>query len=88
MIKENMPNLASYCRRRIGDRTLVFHHYMSNKIDKFFVVFLIRYGYFTIDDDERPLMPYITEHYRDILEKMKETNGFIEKIKEKLDGRF
>lgn len=88
MIKENMPNLSAYCRTKIGDRSLVFHHYMANKIDKFFVVFLIKNGFFIINDDERPLMPYISEQYRDIVALMEESNGFIEKVKEKLNGRF
>jgi len=83
MKQENIPNLPAYCREKIDNRSLPCLHYLDNKIDKFFIVFLIRYGYWNMSDNERYLMPYVSEHYRDMIHKMNETNGFVEKIKEK-----
>ena len=84
----NIPNLTAYCRIRVDSRSLICIHYLENKIDKFFVVLLIRHGYIVLNDDERMMMPYVVGNYRDMVEKIEETNGFIEKVKEKLNARI
>lgn len=65
-------------------RSLPVEHYLTNKIDKYFLVFLMNEGLLHLTDDERPLLPYIIEHYRDIKESLKNVNGFILKLKEKI----
>lgn len=84
-IKQNhIASIPRYCMMYRDGRSLPVHHYMQNKIDKFFLVFLIKEGFVKITDDERPLIPYITEHYRDIIESLKNINGFIKDLKERI----
>lgn len=83
MNEKKIPNLSAYCRIMIDNRSLPFLHYMNNHIDKFFIVFLIKNGYYRMSDDEMTLMPYISEHYRDMVIKFDEIRDFINKVKDK-----
>jgi hypothetical protein len=86
-IKSNNLSLEKYCVqkwREKGKVSLVINHYIHNYIDKIFVVWLIKKGYFYLNDDEKPLVPYIVDNYRDLYVKLDEMNGFIDKIERKM----
>jgi len=80
MKKYNMDNLAKYCRVKINNRSLPVKHYLENKIDKFFIVYLIKSGYLILEDDDLAMMPYVSENYRDIVLKLNEIPSFIGKV--------
>lgn len=84
MNKKEIPNINRYCGKKVDRLSLPIRHYLKNNIDKFFIVFLIRYGYLQIDDDERSVIPYVVENYREIITKFEEIPDFILKIKEKM----
>ena len=68
-----------------GNTSLPIAHYLQGKIDKFFLVWLIRRGLVKITDEERiNHIPEITENYREYLSYLnnKEMNGFLEKLRE------
>jgi len=85
-IKSNNLNFDTYCEKKLkdGEISIVVDHYIKNYIDKIFVVWLIKKGYFYLNDSEKPLVPYIIDNYRDLYVKLDEMNGFIDKIERKI----
>ena len=82
-IKENnIPSIGRYCMMKRGSVNIVIEHYLNNYVDKYFLIWLIKIGKIKLDDDNRVLVPIITEQYRDVLAKLEEINGFLTKLKE------
>jgi hypothetical protein len=70
--KNEVLDLRGYCRLRDGSRSQVVEHYLHNHIDKYFVVQMIDKGYLKLTDEDRALVPYIVEQYRECLFKLEE----------------
>jgi len=73
--KNDVLDLKGYCRLRDGSRSQIVEHYLHNHIDKYFVVQMIDKGYLKLTDEDRALIPYIVEQYRECLYKLNELKG-------------
>ncbi len=82
-LSENGIDILKYCNKVDGDISLVVRHYMNNYIDKIFIVWLIKKGYFYLSDDEKMLVPYIVDNYRDLFVKLDEMGDFLKKVERK-----
>jgi len=70
--EDDILDLRGYCSLREGGRSKVVDHYLQNKVDKYFVVYMINKGYLRLTDEDRALIPYIVDQYRECLIKLKE----------------
>lgn len=80
----NNPDISlirEYCRKRDGEIRLIVRHHVQGRIDKHFLTWMISSGQITLTDDERALVPYVIERYRDYVEDLKEVNPFLKKLK-------
>ena len=73
-----------YCSVQKDNKCLPVIHYLQNKIDSVFLIWLIRDKKVRLNDNERPYLPYIHANYRKtviILEKMQ---PFLRQVRELL----
>lgn len=82
-MNENNITFNQYIRSREGDLKLAIDHYLKNKIDASFFVFLIRKG-MQLTDQDRSLIPYIQERYRKINFGLNDIEDFLKKMEVKL----
>lgn len=84
--KNGISNIREYINIKEGQHKIVIDHYLKNKIDASFLVFLIIRKGLRLTDSDRNLMPYIVENYRKIVEDLreKEMKDFCKKLGEKL----
>lgn len=85
MKRKGIPSLSRYCMLRARGSSLPVFHYMQNKVDKFLLVWFINIGYIRLDDDERAMIPYIVEQYREILVKIEEMKDFLKEVQKVLE---
>lgn len=79
MKDNNIRFFRVYCEKKLPIR-----HYIQNKIDHFFLTWLIRDGLVTLEHDDKSQIPYIMENYRETAVKLMELEPFLKKLKEKL----
>lgn len=79
----NNTTINDYISNREGNRKLAVKHYLNNKIDAAFFVFLMRKGMLLTDTD-RSLIPYIQKNYRKIMFGLEDIKDFITKLEGKL----
>jgi hypothetical protein len=72
MTDNEMKSLKEYCRRRNGESLIVVEHYLKGHIDKYFFVYLIDKRLILLNEDDKTMIPYIIEQYRECLQKLKE----------------
>jgi hypothetical protein len=72
MASNEMKSLKEYCRRRNGESLIVVEHYLKGHIDKYFFVYLIDKRLILLNEDDKTMIPYIIEQYRECLQKLKE----------------
>lgn len=82
--ENNIRNFSIYCLVREDGKCLPIAHYLDNKIDRYFLTWMLREKMIHLTDYEFSVIPYITDKYRDILEELKEIDLFLKKVKEKL----
>jgi len=80
---ENNKTFHQYMRERNGNQKVAIDHYLKNKIDAAFLVFMIRKG-MILDDQDRSYIPYIQERYRKINFNLNDIEDFLIKVEEKL----
>lgn len=84
MLENKVVSIRDYCNLTEGNRKVIINHYVHNKIDKFFLVWLIKIGYLILSDNDRAYMPYIVSQYREILAGVDEIKTFLNKVKRSL----
>ena len=84
MSEHGIPSFNIYCLTTDINRSLPVQHYLKNKIDKFFLVWLVRERMLRLSDDEISVMPYVVENYRDIVDKLDNIKNFLEEVRKKL----
>ncbi len=82
-LTENKKTLGEYMRAREGNQKVAIDHYLKNKIDAAFFVFLIRRG-MMLNDDDRSYIPYIQERYRRITFNLNDIEDFLKQLEKKL----
>jgi hypothetical protein len=80
---ENNKTFYQYMRERNGNQRVAIDHYLKNKIDAAFMVFMIRKG-MILNDQDRSYIPYIQERYRKINFNLNDIEDFLIKMEEKL----
>lgn len=83
-MNENNKTLSQYIHTREENLRVAIDHYLKNKIDASFFVFLIKKG-MQLTDEDRSLIPYIQEKYRKIYFALNDIDDFLEKLEEKLN---
>ncbi len=79
----NNATLDDYIGTRIGNKRIAVDHYVKNKIDATFFVFLLNKG-MILTNTERSDIPYIQTNYRKIQFGLKDIEDFVKKLGEKL----
>jgi hypothetical protein len=79
-----IPSFGVYCRSMADNRSLPVKHYLENKIDGFFLTWLVYSKAVDLTEDEKALIPYVLKHYRKNVAKLLDMNDFLKKIKEKI----
>jgi hypothetical protein len=82
-MEKNNASLDEYMGTREGNQKIAVSHYLNNKIDAIFLVFLIQKG-MLLTDNERGVIPYVHNKYRDIVCGLGEIRDFTRKLEEKL----
>lgn len=83
MQENEIYTLQEYIDTTDGNRKLAVTHYLKNKIDASFFVFLIKKG-MKLTDTDRGFIPYVSKHYRNINVMLNELRSFLDKIEERL----
>ncbi len=81
----DIPPLVQYGRLQIGRLSAAVSHYLTNRIDKYFLVWLIDQGVVRLTDQDRAMIPLIVDNYREYLEKVKRIETFMVRIKESIN---
>jgi hypothetical protein len=83
-IKPVASPFVNYCCLFHDDIPIPIHHYIMNKIDKYFLTWLIRDGFISVDDSLKNYIPFIIDNYRDITYDLRLIDNFLFNIKEKV----
>ena len=78
-------SVALYLHSSNSGVSLLIEHYLHNKVDKFFVVWLIRMGMFRMTDEDIAVAPYISEKFREMYFILNDMKDFLAKLKECLN---
>lgn len=82
-IEKYNKTFNEYITIRNGNQKIAVYHYLKNKIDASFFVFLLNKGMILTDND-RSMIPYIQTNYRKIIYELNLIEDFIKKMEEKL----
>jgi hypothetical protein len=82
-MEKHNASLDDYMSTREGYQKIAIRHYLDNKIDATFLVFLIQKG-MILTDTERSVIPYVQANYRKIICGLGEIRNFTKKLGEKL----
>lgn len=85
-ISKNKITFNQYCMREHNGLALPVYHYIHNKINKYFLVFLIRCKYFSLSDKDVPYVPYVVEDFRVVMFELQEIERFINKLKGRIEN--
>jgi hypothetical protein len=80
---ENNSTLEMYMHERIGEQKLAVDHYLKDKIDASFFVYLMRRG-MILSDNDRACIPYIHANFRKISFALNDIRDFTKKLGDKL----
>lgn len=84
-MKDNeIISLQEYIDTSDGNRRLAVTHYLQNKIDASFFVWLITRKGMKLTDTDRGFIPYIAQHYRNINVMLNNMKPFLKKMDELL----
>lgn len=82
-MEQNHADIFEYMSTRDGNHKVAVDHYLKDKIDSSFFVYLIRRGMILTDND-RSLIPYIQTNFREISYNLNEIQDFLDKLGERL----
>lgn len=78
--------LSDYCKITIDNRHVIVDHYLHNKINGYFLSWMIAEGYFNVYDYEF-ILPSIIKNYRMMYNKLMDNMEFLEEVKTKVSVR-
>lgn len=76
--------LHIYCSVKENNRSLPVKHYLQNKIDSVFFIWLLWSKNITLEDHERPYLPYVIDNYRKVVIMLEKMRPFMKKVRELL----
>ena len=80
----NITSFVVYCHTIVDNIHLPVKHYLDNKIDGFFLTWLMYSKAVMLSEDEKALIPYVLQNYRENIVKLTDLNSFLKKVREKL----
>lgn len=81
----NIPTFFIYCNTRRNNRLLPIQHYLDNELDAFFITWLIKDKIIgNLTDDERSVIPFVMDNYRENVIKLEGIQPFLEKLRSML----
>lgn len=84
MAHHNIRTFHIYLMTRSGNKCLPVIHYVGNNIDHFFLTWLIYDKMVVLSDEDRAVIPYILDKYRDTLTDIKNIRPFIKEMKKRI----
>lgn len=85
MRKYGLSSLDDYIHKTEGNRKVAVEHYLKNKIDASFFVYLLGKG-MILTDNERCDIPYIQTNFRKLKFNLEDLKDFLIKMGEKING--
>jgi hypothetical protein len=85
MEQSDVPLLTQYGRLQIGRQSAAVSHYLTSKIDKYFLVWLSDQGVVRLTDQDRAMIPLIVGNYREYLDRVKRIETFFVRVKESIN---
>lgn len=77
--------LQSFCKFRTGEIRDIVLLYNKNKIDQMTLVYCLFKRYIVLNDDERPLVPYISQRYRELCDNLHDVIDHIKECEDELN---
>ncbi len=77
--------LQNFCKFRNGEVREIINMYNRSKVDSLTVTYCILKRYIVLTDDERALVPYISQRYRELVENLQPVLEFIKNKEVELD---
>lgn len=77
--------LQNFCKLRDGERRVIINMYMRGQIDTMTLVYCLSKRYLIMSDDERALVPYISQRYRELLDNLHSVKNVIAQKEAELD---
>jgi hypothetical protein len=77
--------LKIYGAVRDQQQSMAVKHYLGGKIDKYTFVWLIKSGYVSLSDDDKELVPYIVENFREYLSIIEKHTKTFDAIREVIE---
>jgi hypothetical protein len=81
---KRIPLLAQYCSMYDTGQLAPIKHYNMYKIDKYFLVWLMRDGYFRLEDNMKVDIPIIVDNYRNLSYDVAVIDKFLYEVKDKI----
>lgn len=69
--------LQNFCKLRDGEVRTIINTYNRNEIDTMTMMYCLVKRFIIMSDDERVLMPYISQRYRELQENLKDVMSYI-----------
>ncbi|KFZ25552.1 MAG: hypothetical protein KQ78_02240 [Candidatus Izimaplasma bacterium HR2] len=83
--RSGYSQLQNFCKFREGEVRNIISIYNRGKIDTMTIMYCLVHRYLIMTDDERTLMPYISQRYRELSENLKSVMEFIKEEELKLN---
>lgn len=83
---ETYTKLHLFCKTKHGGLRQIVSKYVEGKVDQMTLVYCLWKGYIVLNDDERPLVPYITQRYRELVENLQPLVKFIQMQEESIEN--
>jgi len=82
IVEHEIRTFHVYCMTKVQGISLPVKHYMENKIDPFFLMWLIKDRMIWLNDQEEAMIPYIIENYRKNIIRLEDIQIFLKKLRE------
>ena len=83
--RDGYNQLQSFCKCRDGEIRVIVNKYNKNDIDPLTLIYCIYKRYIILTDDERSIVPYITQRYRELCENIQPLMGYFSEKEGELD---
>jgi len=84
MKDHDIQTFHRYCLQIDDNVRLAVKHYISNMIDHYFMTWLVYWKMISLNEDERAMMPYILDKYRETIAQLDSIYPFLKELKEKI----